>query len=542
MCRGFRSLVVSVGATVMGSACGTPPPEIQDLVLDRRPSESVPLAAQVMFQTDRQTTVSLEIDDGRLSWNVDTGQPAAFDHAVPVLGLRPDRTHIVRVVVTDNNGLTSTSDALEVVTDPLPDDFPPIDVRISKPSRMEPGITMLEPTFRATDEDGPGYHLLVAVDETGEVVWYYKATQPVADARRLQNGNLLYRTGRAGPLYEIDMLGNPVSEWHTNRTPEKDVRDKSIHVNVDTLHHETFETLSGNILAISTELRAYDNYPTSDSIGDAPKATSEVLGDVLVEFDRRGNVLRETSLLDLIDPYRIGYNSLDWGGAWRTLFSEAEVHPRRDWAHANAVVMDESERFAIVSLRHQDAVVKIDLDRNELVWILGNHDDWGPKWQKYLLRPLGEVIWPFHQHAPMITPHGTLLLFDNGNYRARPFDDPIPASESFSRAVEYRINEEMMEVEELWSYGGPGDERFFARFLGDADWMPQTGNILINFGGLVSDPSGVPVVDGAGHNWVRIVEVTHESPAEKVFEIFIDDDRPAGWSVYRAERLPSLYP
>ncbi len=27
-----------------------------------------------------------------------------------------------------------------------------------------------------------------------------------------------------------------------------------------------------------------------------------------------------------------------------------------------------------------------------------------------------------------------------------------------------------------------------------------------------------------------------------VFELFIDDERPAGWSVYRAERLPSLYP
>ncbi len=64
----------------------------------------------------------------------------------------------------------------------------------------------------------------------------------------------------------------------------------------------------------------------------------------------------------------------------------------------------------------------------------------------------------------------------------------------------------------------------------------------INYGGLVSDASGVPVVQGGGHNWVRIVEVTHESPAEKVFELFIDDERPAGWSVFRAERLPSLYP
>ena len=56
-----------------------------------------------------------------------------------------------------------------------------------------------------------------------------------------------------------------------------------------------------------------------------------------------------------------------------------------DWAHTNAVVMDDSERYVIASPRYQDAVVKIDLETSELVWILGNHDDWGPEWQDFLL-------------------------------------------------------------------------------------------------------------------------------------------------------------
>ena len=110
-----------------------------------------------------------------------------------------------------------------------------------------------------------------------------------------------------------------MSEWHTNRTPEDQVDSDSMHVDTDTLHHETFETPSGNILAISTELRTYDNYPTSDTDPEAPTAASEVLGDVLVEFSRQGDVLREVALLDLVDPYRIGYDSLGWGGAWRAL-------------------------------------------------------------------------------------------------------------------------------------------------------------------------------------------------------------------------------
>ena len=85
----------------------------------------------------------------------------------------------------------------------------------------------------------------------------------------------------------------------------------------------------------------------------------------------------------------------------------------------------------------------------------------------------------------------TVLMFDNGNDRARPFEKPTLPSDSFSRAVEYSIDEDNMEVTQVWSCGGPGDEPFCARFLGDADWMPQTGNVLFNYGGLVSDAAGM---------------------------------------------------
>ena len=261
----MRVAVVTT-TVVLGAGCSAPP-AIRGLELDPRPSERVPLAAQVTFTTDRPTTVALEFDDGQRRWAVDIGQPATVDHVVPILGMRPGRTHDVRVIVTDEDGGTSTSAGLEVTTDQLPDDFPPLDVRISEPDRMEPGVTLLEPVYRAEDDTARDSHLLVAVDTAGEVVWYYKAAQPASDARRLRNGNLLCRTGRAGPLYEIDMLGNIVSEWHTNRTPEE----------------------------------------------------------------------------------------------------------------------------------------------------LGNHTDWGPEWQDYLLQPQGDLRWPYHQHASTVTPDGTVLMFDNGN-------------------------------------------------------------------------------------------------------------------------------
>ena len=191
------SLGLLVTIAVLSGGCSPSPPEIQGLEVNPKPSDSVPLAAQVTFTTRRPTTVALEFDDGERRWAVDTGQSATTSHVVPILGMRPDRTHLIRVVVTDEDGGTNTSEAFEVTTGPLPDDFPPIDVRVSEPDRMEPGVTMFEPIYRSEDDSERDHHLLVAVDDTGEVVWYYKAGQPASDARRLQNGNLLYRTGRA---------------------------------------------------------------------------------------------------------------------------------------------------------------------------------------------------------------------------------------------------------------------------------------------------------------------------------------------------------
>ena len=137
-----------------------------------------------------------------------------------------------------------------------------------------------------------------------------------------------------------------------------------------------------------------------------------------------------------------------------------------------------------------------------------------------------EFFWSYHQHAPVFTPENTILFWDNGNHRASPFDPKLPNDENFSRAVEYIIDEETMDITLVWEYGQFTEPTLFTPFIGDADYMPETGNILITFGGLVAPQLSA-----------RIIEVTHETPAEKVLEIFVADS-----IVYRSEKLPSLYP
>jgi hypothetical protein len=108
--------------------------------------------------------------------------------------------------------------------------------------------------------------------------------------------------------------------------------------------------------------------------------------------------------------------------------------------------------------------------------------------------------------------------------------------------VEYKIDEKAMTVEQVWTFGDEdGADRFYSPFICDVDWLPQTGNVLVTDGGRLMDKDGNPSGNIFGdRHWARIVEVTHDSPPSKVFELVIDDPS-VGWAVFRSDRIPSLY-
>ena len=525
------------------AACGlfdfSPPRFTQTPTLDPNPNPSAPLVALLEIATDEPSSVTLHLKVGVSERDVEF-DGMATSHSLPLLGLVAGQEHVVRVSVADARGNRADwPEPLRVTAEPLPEDLPPLEVRVSEPARMEPGVTLFSVSRFGIEEI---YSLLLAVDPSGRVVWFYRTEHSIADVRRIRSGHLLYEAGagRDANFVEIDMAGNVARKWH-GASLEGAARNSTA-VDVTHPHHEVFEMPSGNLLTLGSELRRMNNYPSSETSPDAPLEAATVIDDVVTEFTREGEVVRRWSLLDLLDPYRLGYDSLSEGR--NSLFPDAG--PTRDWAHANAVIHDPSDDSYVVSVRHQDALVKIGRDSGELIWILGNLEGWRGRWSDSLLLPEPfDMLWPYHPHAPALTGSGNLLVFDNGNYRVRPFRPKPLSGSSFSRVVEYAIDAEGATVSETWPYGGPGDDIFYSPLVGDADWMPETGNVLVTDGGRVTDEQGRPSDDlSTGLRWARIVELTHTTPAEKVFELIIrDEENPeVGWIVYRAERLPSLYP
>ncbi len=139
------------------------------------------------------------------------------------------------------------------------------------------------------------------------------------------------------------------------------------------------------------------------------------------------------------------------------------------------------------------------------------------------------------------------MLFDNGNYRACPFDPPVPDSENYSRAVEYRIDEQRMEISQVWDYGRTNAaDRLYVDHEGYAEPEPKTGNVLIDFA-AVNYVNGVPPSAYGSTAWmVRLQEVTHEAVPQIVFDlaisVYANTNTPyKDCTVYRAHRIPDLY-
>lgn len=426
--------------------------------------------------------------------------PDGTQHTVPILGLRADNHYDISVTVSADGA--DTSDSVPFDTGALPDDFPPLDVTVQDPSMVSPGVTVF-PVSRWNPSADGSWGYLIALDEEGQVIWYADHGGSMSDIKLLTDHRLSVLSGE-DTATAVDAMGNEQTEWTADD------------LGLDTIHHEMYELPDGNFAMLTTELRSISGY-------DGGTSTYDVVGDKVVEVDPNGNIVHDYSMLDLLDPMRtrLGFDQPFWDRAYTS------TSGTKDWSHGNAVIYDARDDSFIVSLRHQDWMVKVDRKTGALIWRFGEGGDF---------TMVGGGDWQYHEHAPELEPNGNILVYDNGNGRTSlgAGEDP------FSRVVEFSVDENTMETSVVWEYRN--DAPYYSAFVGNADMLPN-GNVLITDGGILSDPSKA-VGDPTNQKSARVLEVTHEDPAQKVWEVDIHDDAttdPVGYHVYRAIRIDSLY-
>ncbi len=511
--------------------------------IEANPNPAVPQAAVVKFEADSPVKTTLTISDGERSWELVYGPERNPAEGLAVVGMKADRDHRVEVRIENESGV-SLAEPLSVRTPPLPDDpeaFPPLNLTVSQPDRMEPGFTIFNPrrSRSGSPEFGARFGMLLAVDHAGEVLWFYRTDSRISDFERLRNGNLAYITFD-NRIVEIDWLGNKLRQWYAGERPGGPV-DGAVRVpGTVSFHHEIDERPNGNLVVLGSEIRELENWYTTEYDANAPRQTQPVMGDVILEFDpQTGEVVWEWKAFDVLPTDRLAYET--FAGYWtRRGFPEV----RADWSHANNLIYDEVSDAYLINFRYQAAIVKIDRETKDIDWILADPDDWGDLADK-VLGSVGDTRLPYHQHSPHPTPHGTLLVFDNGNYQARPFKTPLPPNETYTRAVEYRVDEAASEVEELWQSEEMSSASVVSYAMGDVDWQPKTGNVLAGYGFVIPRED---VVSGRWqwrsgsflHLWTMVREYARGDDPGLVWEIIVDDvDRGIGWAMFGVERFPT---
>ncbi|HDQ13838.1 MAG TPA: hypothetical protein ENN41_03375 [Sediminispirochaeta sp.] len=460
-------------------------------------AEKVPLAAEAAINTNEPSRITVRIfgrDGEDLEHDFDS---VSKKHRVPILGLYPDYKNRLEIRAQSANGETFT-EVVEIETEALPDYYPDIRVERLRSEEISPGMLFMH--LGHYDDEGGFHPLASAIDRYGRVRWFYDGDFGHL-LRRLDNGNLLIH--RDDSLVEIDMLGRETGKTWSLETG---------------VHHDAVETPDGNFLVLTSAQDSFD--------------------DGVVEIERgSADVIRGWDFRRILDPERP-----------RQPLNLEE----KDWLHLNGIDYEPRRDSFVVSGRDQSVVVKLDRKNGQIEWILGNHRYWKEEFKNYLLKPAGEAFeWPWGQHAPMFHPEdpNRILIYDNGNERS--YDDPLGPEESYSRAVEYRIDPQTMEIEQLWEYGRRYGSRYYTPFIGDANYLAG-GNRLVCFGGITRDLDGAPMeifdFEAGEINRMKIsaviVEVSSDSPAEEIFRVRLyDDDNSSyrGYRSYRAEKM-SLYP
>ena len=528
--------------------------------VEANPNERAPLVAIVRFATDSPVAAALEIDDGRKLRRATFGADRDPKRGLPVLGMRADAEHRITVIAGTADPVTLTWR-----TPPLPADaaeMPRFACVASRPDEMEPGYTILSirrsPATRAIWMT-PGqfafmrdWSLLVALDEEGEVVWYYRADSRIAGVHRLRNGNLFYHHVDFRSV-EIDMCGNVVRSFYADKRPFGPVDDPAaIPIDAQSLHHQPHEMPNGNYLALTANAREIENYYTSETDPGAPRATRKVVGDRIVEFTPEGEIVWQWDAFEHLDIWRIGYHLTEV--YWHTRGFPEHL----DWTHGNGVAYDRHDDSVLVSLRHQDAIVKIDRASGEIRWILGDHKGWRGGFRRKLLRPAYDLRWHYHGHNPRVTGENSFVMYDNGIVRAMPFDPPAKPCECFARAIEYRVDPDAMEVSEIWTSSDDGDpERVISWAMGDAHRLAN-GNMLVidslclprrenlNRRVAVGDLTWSEARRDEWHPndfpfWCRVRET--KRAGEVAFEVHIDHPHELiAWECFGGLRTTSLYP
>jgi arylsulfate sulfotransferase len=424
-----------------------------------------------------------------------------------IAGMLPNTTYEMRHVFSDGAG----SEPVLFTTGSLPTTltFPTYTVNQPPGAANDPGQDMI---FHISARSPATIPNPLATDLQGHVMWYYDPTPSgltyTFPIQSLVSGGTVLLVGidpytalpnSRNVLREVDLAGNAIRE--TNLAAMNAQLAALGHSDViHSLTNDVKRLPDGRTAVIGmTERTINVNGTPTDYVGMSIIVLDADLRAVWAwnGFDHmdvnRGPVLGEIVQASSTGPT-----------------TAVPRLPAVDWLHINAVSLSPADGNLVLSIRHQDWVVKVDYRNGagdgHVIWRLGKDGD-------FAVNSAAPNPWFSHQHNAHFIDDSTLVLLDNGNTRFA--SDP----NAHSRGQVWTLDEQTMTATlvlnaDLGSYAGA---------VGAAQRL-SNGNYAFTLGINGPEPPRPPA---------HVFEVTPDGA--KVYDLQINKTE------YRSYRMRTLY-
>jgi hypothetical protein len=413
-------------------------------------STSNPLVALYSVPPGPQGTVHVEfaVAGNNPSWQSTNDLPSEPARSTNffVAGMLPSTTYEMRDVFSD--GTTSAAQFFTTGSLPANLSFPSFTVE-QQPgpgSDLDEGMIFHQFVKVASNVPNP-----VATDLQGRVLWYYDVshsgfTLTSSDQSLVPGGTILLTgadhnatlPGSADVLREIDLAGNAIRETNLAAiNAQLTARGQDI---IYGFTHDVQRLPNGDTAAIGLVERTVN-------INGTP---TNYVGAMIVVLDNNFQVAWTWNAFDHLDVNRgpVLGEVLQPGSHQPT--ASVPRLPAVDWLHLNAVSWSPEDGNLVLSLRHQDWVIKIDYANGagdgHVIWRLGQGGD-------FAVNSTDANPWFSHQHDAHFVDDTTMVIFDNGNTRRA--SDPT----AHSRGQVWKFDEKTMTATlvlnvDLGSYSG----------------------------------------------------------------------------------------
>jgi hypothetical protein len=298
----------------------------------------------------------------------------------------------------------------------------PPELNVTVNNNPSPGYFFITPFAGGSD--------IIIANNNGTPYWNRHFAFTTGDFKVQPNGLMTYFSGNENAHFGMNSSFEVTHQFYCGNGYTTDI-------------HELKVLNNGHALLMAYDPQIID----MREILSGGDSDATVIGLIIQETDENNNVIFQWRSWDHFDITDATHENL--------------LDSVIDYVHGNAIEVD-TDNNLLISSRNMDEITKIHRITGNIIWRFGGENN--------QFSFVNDSIGFSHQHDIRRISNGNITLYDNGNFH----------TPSYSRAIEYSLNESTMTATLVWQYRNTPD--VYASWGGNVQRLPD-GNTVIFWGG-----------------------------------------------------------